>query len=250
MTEAPVRVGLAGEDEAHRILLQRLADEAACDVPTLEKRRQWVGAEDGSPYFKTSRKRKIADSGRPTYRAQRIEGEPVGFGSVFLDIFKEFGLRADIVLVLVDEDGDPKRAKAAHQAMEYLRRGSRRPAVFGVCNPTAEAWIVGVVGPERTSRAQALKRELGFDAVRNPHQLCSQPATDPRHAKRAANFLLNENHRSLRDAPACTPERQDTEEAVLGAAVTRDHLGHLVKCGLTPFLDRLREHYVPLVSAG
>ena len=43
MLSRPIRVALAGDDEAHRLLMERLADVATPDLEELDERRKFVG---------------------------------------------------------------------------------------------------------------------------------------------------------------------------------------------------------------
>lgn len=251
MAELPVRVGLAGDDEAHRILLQRLADDATPEVPDLEGRRSWVGDGTGRRFLSTTNRpaRQIAESGRPEYRSQRHGAEPRGHAAVFVDAVKHFIGRADITLVLVDEDGDGTRVDAAQQAASTTAGRGGPPAVLGVCNPCAEGWLVTMIGQARPGRLQRLERALKLDLRRHPERLTSPPPTSPKHAKRALHFLLDEEHDDPKRYPATTPKVTVTEPALAEAAGEGQTWVALRECGLGPFFAELCAAYAPLVRA-
>lgn len=249
MAEGAVRVGLAGNDEAHRILLQRLADDYTPDVPDLERRRTWVGDAAGRAFLNTGKRppRRNAPSGRPEYRSQRHGAEPRGAASVFVEAVQQFAGRADITLVLMDEDGDTSRVGAAETATSIIARRGGPKAVLGVCNPCAEGWLVAMIGRARPARLQSLERALNTGLATHPERLTSTPPTSPRNAKRALHFLLDEEPDDPKRYPATTPEVAVTEPALSEAAGEGRKWVALRGCGLGPFFEELCSKYAPLV---
>lgn len=84
MAEPRLRVALCGDDTAHALLMRRLADDAT--------------------------------GHRPLYRRQRLGSAPAGYAAVFVEMARELLRRADVALVLLDEDGRPVRRAACEEA--------------------------------------------------------------------------------------------------------------------------------------
>lgn len=248
MPDRPIRVALAGDDEAHRLLMERLADVATPDLDDLDARRRFVGDGQDAAFLNTSRRpaRGTAPSGRPTYRSQRDGPRPLGHAAVFVESVKALAPRSDVVLVLVDEDGKAERQAAVQEARTILKRGGLQYAVLGVCSPIAEAWLVALIAPSRPQRARKLREALTFDPAVNPHKLNSKTGS-PRHAKRVLHFLLDDARRGLADCPEHTPKGSATEPALSGSTIRHPGLVRLRDCGLYGFFEQLQHVYAPTV---
>lgn len=240
MAERPVAVGLAGDDEAHRILIQRLADHVVAPAGELEACRRW------GTFLKTGTRpaRARAPSGRPVYRNQRREGAPRGYAQVFVEVVEQLATESDVAIVLVDEDGDETRVQAAATAADIL--AERLPAVFGICTPCAEGWLVALIGPSRPTRLRELESALKKKVTSHPEQLTSSPTTAPHNAKRALHFLLDDEHDDVMRYPATTPRLVHTEPALAAAALDPHRLRRLESCGLTAFYLALEFVYAPM----
>lgn len=244
-----VRVGLAGDDHAHRILAQRLADLATSHVPNLDERRVFVGDGAGRAFLSTVTADHPAPGGRPRYKRALYQGKPLGYAQVFLDRARALGPVADVALVLVDEDGDGGRTASLAIAYDVLAGGhAAAAAIFGVCNPCAEGWFVGLIGPSRPQRLKRLDSELGIKAASQPEKLTQKPTTAPKHAKRALHFLLDDEHDDVMRYSAETPKAKFTEPALAEAMVTRAMVQALDGCGMAAFLDRLVTVYAARVA--
>lgn len=251
MPDTPVRVGLAGDDEAHRILLQRLADDSTLDLPDIQGRRSWVGDDAGQSFLSTGQRprRPVAPSGRPVYRSQRYGDAPRGYAAVFVEAVQKIGGRADVTLVLVDEDGDSTRVHAAAMAASILANSGGPPTVLGVCNPCAEGWLVGMIGRARPERLARLETALATRLANHPERLTSKPATSAKNAKRALHFLLDDEHQDPMRYPANTPPKELTEPALGEAAGNPRAWASLRGCGLSAFFEQLCANYAPLLRA-
>ncbi len=247
MGDAPVRVGIAGDDQAHRHLIQCLADAAASSVPDLEGARTWTGG--GAHAFLRTGMRPAAEtapSGRPRYRSQRHQGEPLGFAAVFVETVVALGPDADVVMVLADEDGDgsrPGSIEVAHRALDA--RGAKPPAL-GICNPTGEAWVIGLVAPSRSERAKRLDATLKKPVSTRPERLASKPGTAEHHVKRALRFLLDDANKHPKDYPSTTL-KSDVIAHALGGVIDPACAKSLTGCGLAVFWDQLASVYAPML---
>ncbi len=244
MADCKVRVGLAGDDEAHRILLEKLADHAL-GGDRLE-RRDFVGSRHGHRYLSTIKHvaAKQPPSGRKLYRSSRIEGEAAGYALTLIAAAQDFRDRAEAVLVLVDEDGKASRAHDARLAAKTLTdRGL--PTIAGVCNPCAEGWLVALIGPSRPVRLRALETALGKKVGSRPEQLCNQPSAAKHHAKRALRFLVDDADREVSKYSAETQKFHETSPHLDVADLSALQLHHLTGCGLADFWAGLQSVYLP-----
>lgn len=251
MAELRLRVGLVGDDEAHRVLLEKLADQSTEDLQDLDHRRVFVGDGRGQKLLRLGQRpqQDRAPSGRPRYHAQRAGTQPLGYAAVLIEAAQALARLADVVLMLADEDGVAGRPAEAARAKEVLASRQLQDVVIGVTNPIAEAWLVALLASDRPDRASALQKALGFDAGRHPEQLCRAPTNAPRHAKRALNFLLDKGKRGLKDHSADTPKASLTEPALSAAVLDPKQLMALRACGLATFYEELTRVYAPRVRA-
>lgn len=250
MAEHPVRVALAGDEQAHRLLMEHLADAATPDVGDLERRRQFVGDGRGGAFLNTGKRppAEAAPSGRPLYRSQRVGARPLGHAAVFVESVKALAPWSDVALVLVDEDGVAGRAKAAAEARAHLAELGLPTAILGVCDPIAEAWLIALIAPSRPRPAGALAKALTFDPSRHPEQLNSR-AGSPRHAKRVLHYLLDHGRRELATYPEDTPKASETGPALQCSDIEHQHIARLRGCGLAAFFEELRRDYALRVLA-
>lgn len=249
MPDRPVRVGLAGDDQAHRLLMENLADAATPGLDDLENRRKFVGDGRGGAYLKTGTRppRDTAPSGRPRYRSQRSGSTSLGYGAMLVEVAQDLAHRVDVVLVLVDEDGHPERIREVAAALVHLQERGLRRVALGVCNPIAEAWLVALLAPSRPRRLHMLASELGFDVTRHPHKLTSKPGTARHHGKRALHFVLDEASDVIMAYPAETPKVRVTEPNIALIEVDPKMVAELKECGLAMFFCQLLEVYAPMV---
>lgn len=260
----PVRVGLAGEDQAHRLLLERLSDMVLCERLAIAPEnvaplRVFCGDPEGSsPFFPTSdatdrlRRRR---QGRPLYRSRRIGAAPAGEAFQIEDTVSCMELAPhppDALLILVDEDGGADKARTIAEVNRDLQRraGRIRLVLVGLCVPTAEGWLIPLIAPGLPpARMKAIRDALSFSPERTPEKLCSKPLTSPRHVKRVLNAMLSDEPPTPLDHhSAATPKGEDTSAALSAAPADLPALRRLDGCGLGDFLALLGARYLPLFS--
>ncbi len=267
MAEGPLRVRKAGDDAAHDLLLTVLGDATLRELhgegADLDRLRVWspdpeTGRSWSAIRGATARLRaRQAPSGRPFYRSRRLGAEPEGAATELLDavvLAESEASPPDLLLILLDEDGEPERHRAAERVKEHLasRRAPRITVVLpGVCEPTAEGWLIPLLAqsPRLRPRIQDLHRALGFDPAAEPHRLSTRPKDARHHAKRVARAVLDPDRRPLEAQPATTPSSQESAQVLAALALDLAPLRGLDRCGLAPFLSQLREHYTKMVAA-
>ncbi|MEL6341839.1 MAG: hypothetical protein AAFV53_01815 [Myxococcota bacterium] len=264
MPDEPLRVQLAGEDAAHGLLLQRLTDTVLKDalyVKDLNHLRVFVDASSGglpSPYFSTRnatgrlKEERGIRPGRPYYRSRRLFGQPVGTAAELVDAVDLILLTQEniaAILLLVDEDGSPTRVADVQRAQRYYDEETQHVVILGLCVPTAEGWLVPIIGQVFPERAARLKRILKFDPLIAPERLTSKPRTKDHHAKRVLNALLDEAGKPLQNQKTHTPPRDRVEDALIDVHIDLKPLIRLTKCGLGGFIAALQQRLVPLVES-
>lgn len=247
MADGGLRVAIIGEDEAHRVLCEYLADGVCGGLEGLGDRRRFLRDRDRG-YFKLGKRPPVprGPGGRPAYSSQRSRGRPAGYAGVLFDAVREVRAEVDVILVLADEDGERDRMEAPARCAEHFRQ-SPETVVVGVCNPVAEAWFVALVAPGRQRRAQELRAQLGQPVVAQPELLCSKPLDAKRHAKRALRFLLEEETEVVA-CKATTLKAHELRDALQGGPLDVEWARAFAGCGLGEFVARLQEHYLPRVS--
>lgn len=171
----PALVALAGEDHAHRLLGRTLVDlalgESGTAVAELDRVRRYVGMNDGpdTPEHERFYRTKTLEADlrrldrRRFFRTRRIEGEPAGRAGWFVDVFRVLRLSRPAIQALVafaDGDREATTDDDACRAERYVFREFGFPAAFGVPEPTAEAWILDLLGAAPQRSADGCKREL------------------------------------------------------------------------------------------
>jgi len=165
---------------------------------------------------------------------------------VFVEIVLQLNPTTDVVIVLADEDGDASRPAciaAAHAALD-ARHAKRR--VLGVCNPTGEAWIVGLLAPSRSARAKRLDAALGRPVSTRPEKLTSRPNSAEHHAKRALRFLLDDGEKQPAEYTSSTLKSHEIE-AALASAIGPQNAKRLAGCGVAAFWGELESVYAPML---
>ena len=165
---------------------------------------------------------------------------------MFVESVKALAPKADVVLVLVDEDGKAERATAVPAARVHLEGLGLNRAVLGVCNPIAEAWLVALIAPSRPQPARKLTQALSFNPATHPERLNSK-AGSPRHAKRALHFLLDDGREELADYPEYTPKASATGPELSYSDIGYQNILRLRDCGLAGFFEQLQRRYAPAV---
>jgi hypothetical protein len=106
---------------------------------------------------------------------------------------------AAAAVIALDADEDPEDAAAMRRAFEAQRAqleadGVRCALLLALAQPESEAWCVAAVDEHADNSATiaALRRELGFDPIRQPHELTSTSKTAKRDCKRVFEALLGD----------------------------------------------------------
>lgn len=263
--QADGRIGVAvvGEDELHRALamalfdaaLGALAEERHADWIEVELLRQWLVFDGG-----TSARRGYYDIHRddplPTRPGVRIRtagfinGEPLGpAASKLRHLFAFHALQdcpPDVVVILVDTDGEPRLSHSAEQVRQFARTLDAPPLlVFGLPHRDAEGWLFAAPLPadeETTRRHQAACAVLSFDPTRQPERLTSHPNHASTDAKRVVRFVLLGEGDGL--APGHPASRAPNEEADALAARLAASLPRALTyytCNLAPFIQDLMD---------
>jgi hypothetical protein len=260
--DEPLRVQLAGEDAAQEILLRHLSDavlgSADLEADTLQQLRSFLPARNNQKtegYFSTRdatrRLKRLMGTrpGRPYYRSPLLDGKPVGSAAEIIDtvacINKE-QTDVGVILLLVDEDGSARRAADARRAQDHFDRDRGQAVLIGTCVPTAEGWLVSLLGPSRPARVTALKAQLSFNPIQQPQKM-NADRKSPRHAKRILHALLADKPTPLKQLPAHTPNAADTDEALSDIDIDPRPDRHPPKGGLSAFLRLLGSRYGPMV---
>lgn len=260
--ESPLAVCVAGEDSAHSLLITRLSDSVllfgreGSEAPDTVRR---FVPEDGPCPVRfdtrnaTRRLKEIeVPSRRPFYRSSRLGGEGEGECRGILDAIDlakmEIG-RVDVILILIDEDGRPSRMRAFGRLRVHFKGLQTGPAVIpGICVPTAESWIVALLGGSREHHQRLAALNMAFHPAEQPHSLVSQPHDAPHHVKRVLNALLDGECHPLHRYSADTPPFHRTEPALAAVVLNPDRLCRLRECGIGAFIEDLRTRYLPLAG--
>jgi hypothetical protein len=149
----------------------------------------------------------------------------------------------DGVLIFRDADHQPERRQGIEAAREEFVRSHEAPEsvhawrqhiAIAVAEPMNEAWVIAGFEPEAGNERAALetaRAELGFAPNASPEALDAREHGAKRSAKRVLAELCPEPDRRAR----CW------RETPLDTLRQRGQ-----RCGLTPFLDEVREKLAPL----
>lgn len=259
----PLRVQLAGEDAAQELLLLVLSDAALCesleiapgDTEALDHYRQFLVGEKMPHLFLTSQatrrlQKMLKKNGRPFYRRRRLGGEPAGSAAELMDAIDCILLEqedVECILMLVDADGSKERAQDVRRAQHHYTQ-HRIVILIGLCVPTAEGWLVPMVGQGKPLRVQQLKKTLKFDPTRTPHRMASKPKTSLHLAKRVLHAILDPKERPLAQQPSSTPHRDVVQAALEHMPAELPPLLQLRDCGLGDFVETLQQRYTAAIQ--
>jgi hypothetical protein len=266
--DSRIRIAIAGEDQAHRVLATNLIDAAILErahggwpePAELSQCRVYCGLNvpsDAPPYehyyrFQTLHADLRAHLGRKPFRVARIGDQPAGQATWFISLYQLFALaqpRPDILVGMLDTD-DPRLHEDAERARRYIldTHGSAMTLVFGLIYKDAEAWFVAGLTDVAARIAQA-KQELSFDPCAEPDRLTAHPNSALTDAKRVLRFLLGHT-----PTLAATPSiaLSGAEADALAERTLRD-LGLLASAastGLSDFIASLRTLVAPRILPG
>ena len=264
-----VTVAIAGEDHVHRALAMALFDGVLLDVagpdadwlmPT-SNIRAWraLHPQDDRPehhrFYKLNNYRKdLPDRASTTLGGRRIAshgrlgGVPLGPAGAMLRslviLFYEAQPRPDVLLVLIDTDGDLRRQESARHVLAHVNT-PELPVVFGLTHQDGECWLLAGTAPDTPETQQrwvSARTVLGFDPSREPERLTARPNDAVTDAKRVLRFLLlGEGARLAQGIPDSTAPAIDEADRLSAQLRARLRaVEGMTACGLEDFLRDLR----------
>lgn len=254
MPETILRVGLAGDDEAHAELAERLVRGVRPPTSGTDSFELRFGPAGKRTLLRLKDTAPSTDDRRPHYTKQRFaDGLPMAYAAVphraAQILLNNQG--HDVAVVLCDGDGDPARSTLIQRLQAEWDAQFPRQSAFGVAVPCAEAWVITLVGPQRDKERKQLRSDLGHDVVARPDHLSHAPGSLS-HPKRVVRFLLDEGRTALEDCSQGTVPLADLqsllEEVDLSEVLSKPMSDALQRCGLADFYAALRR-LVPPTSA-
>lgn len=263
-----IRIAIACEDQAHRVLATNLIDAAILEraaggwpeCAELSQCRIYCGLRvlpDAPAYkhyypFFTLDADLRAHFGKQPFRVNRIGDQPANQATWFISLYQLFALAKPPpdILVGMRDTNDPRLRDDAERACRYIidTHGSAMTLVFGLIYRDAEAWFVAGL-TDVAARIALAKQELHFDPCAKPEQLTAQPNSALTDAKRVLRFLLG-------DTPtlAATPSTalSGAEADALAERTLRDLnvLARAAATGLVEFIASLRMLVAPRILPG
>lgn len=273
MSGGPVSILVVGDDQAHRVLAQRLVDAVLVksaqrgwpEAEQLDQARRWYGPmdapelagwADGHYRAKNARddlRRVRMPSGRSPFLSRRAHGQAAVGDRSFDDIVQLAALLKvppDALVMIRDTDGKGERAIVS-EALRDLNAERLMVLVLGMADPEAEAWVLVALTQPDPGRGEVLRTRLGFDPTRSPERCTSSrdvpPGKAPRDAKRVLRYLAGEAE-DLDTAPP-DPLSPDVLEGLLsGLSGGLDRLKSAGEgCGLAQFVFGLEQKLAPRV---
>jgi hypothetical protein len=237
-------IGVACEDNGHFFAVSRLVDAALVAQHTwldgiIEQCRTWRGLTHDRPWYKydpdeASDLRPIVFDGRTIKPNGHIAGVPLkpeaGMWRRVLLLFCHQEPRPDIVVLVRDLDGYPRR----REGMEQVVSGLQWPFKIAIATaqPEIEAWAVSGFVPEDAAEHKLLKdlrAKLSFDPTTQSERLTSHPNHLDTDAKAVLAELCQRN--AGREAK-CLADRSLLRQRGLAN-------------GLAAFLAEIDQHIVP-----
>lgn len=260
-----LRVVIAGEDEVHGALgralvdgcVRWLADDHQADWIEPELVRRWAMEEvGGGRYFDTHPQVPWPEGGRRPQIHGHLRGQTLEPGArklreIFL-WFLHLPQPPDLLVILVDTDGDLERTRGARQVLEFSASDEAAPRlVIGLPHPEGEAWLLAApLSPAEAARVEVARRVLGFDPCKHPERLTSSPPHAPRDAKRVLRFVRLEDGDELAEGrPPSRPPRPDEADALAASlALNLPRCAAYAGCQLSPMVQELRRALASLLQ--
>lgn len=266
--DARIRIAIAGEDQAHRVLATRLIDAALRerahggwpDPSELSQCRVYRGLHDlaDAPThehyypFQTLEADLRAHFGKKPFRITRIGDQPANHATWFISLYQLFALTRPPpdILVGMRDTNDPRLRDDAERACRHIRDtlGSAMTLVFGLIYRDAEAWFVAGL-TDVAARLALAKKELSFDPCAEPERLSAQPNSAPTDAKRVLRFLLGDTP-TLAATPSIALSGPDADALAERTLRDLDVLARATTTGLGEFITSLRKLVAPQVLPG
>jgi hypothetical protein len=191
------------EADADRRTGSELADRVFCaeidwiEPAVLHDYRTYRGILPNSSFTKwTSVAREVRERGLRVHG--RFDNDPAAPDARAtrnaLRLIAELRVPPDALVLLRDEDGDPRRRHGIQRALESVK--SSCPVVIGFAIPKREAWILAgfeAQDDRERSRQRDLVAQLGFDPTHTPERLTGgRKDASPRNPKRSVRFLCED----------------------------------------------------------
>ena len=266
--DSRIRIAIAGEDQAHRVLATRLIDAAILEradggwpePAELSQCRIYCGlcvppdaptCDHYYPFFTLDADLR-AQLGKKPFRVNRIGDQPANQATWFISLYQIFALAQPRpeVLVGMRDTNDPRLRDDAERACHYIINtlGSAMTLSFGLIYRDAEAWFVAGL-TDVAARIALAKQQLCFDPCAEPERLTAQPNSALTDAKRVLRFLLSDTP-TLAATPSIAlsgPEAEALAERTLGDL---DVLARAASTGLGEFIASLRTRIAPRILPG
>ena len=263
--DSRLRIAIAGEDQAHRVLATNLIDAAILErarggwpePAELSQCRIYCGLcvpDDAPTYehyypFQTLDADLRAHFGKKPFRVTRIGDQPANQATWFISLYQLFALtqpRPDILVGMRDTN-DPRLRDDAKRAYRYIidTHGSAMTLVFGLIYRDAEAWFVAGL-TDVAARIALAKQELSFDPCAESERLTAQPNSALTDAKRVLRFLLSDTP-TLAATPSTALSGADAEALAERTLRDLDVLAHAAPSGLGEFIASLRTLVAPRI---
>ena len=272
MSGGPVSILVVGDDQAHRVLAQRLVDAVLLkaaqrgwpEAEQLDQARRWYGPADapelagwGDGHYRAKNtrddlRRIRMPSGRSPFLSRRAHGQAVLGDRSFDDVVQLAALLnvpPDALVMIRDTDGR-RDLTIVSEALRGLDAGHLR-VVLWLANPEAEAWALVALAQSDPGRVRVLQTRLGFDPTRSPER-CTSSREAPhgkahRDAKRVLRYLAGEA-KDLDTAPPDPLSPELLEVLLSGLSEGLDRLKSEGEgCGLAPFVAGLEQKLAPRV---
>jgi hypothetical protein len=266
--DSRLRIAIACEDQAHRVLATSLIDSAILErarggwpePAELSQCRIYCGLNVPSdapmydhyyPFF-TLEADLRAHFGKKPFRVNRIGDQPANQATWFISLYQLFALaqpRPDILVGMRDTN-DLRLRGDAERACRYIidTHGSVMIVVFGLIYQDAEAWFVAGLTDVAARIAQA-KQELHFDPCAEPERLTAQPNSALTDAKRVLRFLLGDTP-TLAATPSIALSGVEADALAERTLRDLDVLARAASTGLGEFIASLRTLVAPRILPG
>jgi hypothetical protein len=225
------------------------------DFHALDDLRSYGGLEENQPYlmwskipalFRTSRLRRSRGFGKTNQKTDYVATRKLLLLIKDHHQSRKGGGGVNGVIIFRDTDGEFDRRMGLHDALEDFVQGEeissspspwRQHIAIAIAEPKNEAWVLAGFEPANdaeTAKLATARKELGFAPNESPERLYASEHGAKRSAKEVLDQLCPDRDRRSR----CWRE---TPLEILRRRGER--------CGLTRFLDQVRERLAPLFGA-
>jgi len=266
--DSRVRIAIACEDQAHRVLATNLVDAAILErarggwpePSELSQCRIYCGLnvppdapayEHYYPFF-TLEADLRAHFGKKPFRVNRIGDQPANQATWFISLYQLFALAQPRpnILVGMRDTNDPRLHVDAERACRYIidMHGSAMTLAFGLIYQDAEAWFIAGL-TDVAARIALAKQDLSFDPCAEPERLTAQPNSALTDAKRVLRFLLGDTP-TLAATPSIALSGPEADALAERTLRDLDVLARSTSTGLGEFIASLRTLVAPRILPG